>query len=150
MKGLIQRVSNASVTVDDVVVGEVGRGMLLLLAIQKNDDEAALEKLLDKVLAYRIFPDAVGHMNLSLTDIKGELLIVSQFTLAADTKKGLRPSFSTSAPPEFAETLYDKFVLRAEMKCAEHQCSKVQTGIFGADMKVQLLNDGPVTFLLET
>ena len=149
MKGLIQRVSEASVAVDGASVGEIGRGILLLLGIQKNDNDSKLEKLLDKILAYRIFPDDAGHMNLSLTDIAGEILIVSQFTLAADTKKGLRPSFSSSAPPDTAEVLYDKFVERANLKCFENKCSKVQTGIFGADMKVRLLNDGPVTFLLE-
>ena len=89
-------------------------------------------------------------MNLSLTDIAGQLLIISQFTLAADTKKGLRPSFSSAAPPEIAETIYDEFVSSARGRCAEGKCSKIQTGIFGADMKVSLLNDGPVTFLLET
>lgn len=150
MRGLIQRVSAASVVVDGVTVGEVERGILLLLGVQKGDDRTRLEKLLDKVLAYRIFPDDADHMNLSLTDIAGDLLIISQFTLAADTKKGLRPSFSAAAPPEVAEGLYDQFVSQAHIRCAEHKCAKVQTGIFGADMKVTLLNDGPVTFLLET
>ncbi len=150
MKGLIQRVSEAKVVVDGNAVGEIGRGILLLLGVQKGDDGTCLDKLLDKVLAYRIFPDAAGHMNLSLTDIAGELLIVSQFTLASDTKKGLRPSFSSAAPPDIAETMYDQFVSRARARCAEGKCSDVQTGVFGADMKVSLLNDGPVTFLLET
>jgi D-tyrosyl-tRNA(Tyr) deacylase len=150
VRGLVQRVSEASVVVDGMTVGQVERGILLLLGIQKGDDHAQLDKLLDKVLAYRIFPDDVGHMNLSLTDVAGDLLIVSQFTLAADTKKGLRPSFSSAARPDFAQEMYDEFVLRANMRCAEHKCAKVQTGIFGADMKVTLLNDGPVTFLLET
>ncbi|MFT4714262.1 MAG: D-tyrosyl-tRNA(Tyr) deacylase [Candidatus Azotimanducaceae bacterium] len=150
MRGLIQRVSEASVVVEGMTVGKVGRGMLLLLGIQKGDDHAQLDKLLDKVLAYRIFPDDAGHMNLSLTDIVGDLLIVSQFTLAADTKKGLRPSFSSAAAPDVAEEIYDEFVLRANIRCTEHKCAKVQTGLFGADMKVALLNDGPVTFLLET
>ena len=150
MKGLIQRVSEARVVVDGNTVGEIDRGILLLLGVQKGDDGACLEKLLDKVLAYRIFPDAAGHMNLSLTDIAGQLLIISQFTLSADTKKGLRPSFSSAAPPDIAETIYDEFVSRARGRCAEGKCSKIQTGIFGADMKVGLINDGPVTFLLET
>lgn len=150
MRGLIQRVSAASVVVEGETVGKIARGTLLLLGVQKGDDRAHLEKLLDKVLAYRMFPDGVGHMNLSLTDIAGDLLIVSQFTLAADTKKGLRPSFSAAAAPGFAEEIYDEFVLLANIRCAERKCTKVQTGIFGADMKVTLINDGPVTFLLET
>jgi len=150
MKGLIQRVNEAKVVVDGNTVGEIDRGILLLLGVQKEDDDTSLEKLLDKVLAYRIFPDAAGHMNLSLTDIAGELLIISQFTLSADTKKGLRPSFSSAAPPEIAEVIYDEFVSRAHGRCVEGKCSKIQTGIFGADMQVSLLNDGPVTFLLET
>ncbi len=150
MKGLIQRVSEATVVVDGITIGEIDRGILLLLGIEKSDDAVRLEKLLDKVLAYRIFPDAAGHMNQSLSDIAGEILIISQFTLAADTKKGLRPSFSSAAPPDIAESIYDEFVSRAKVKCVEGKCSKVQTGKFGADMKVGLLNDGPVTFLLET
>ena len=150
MRGLIQRVSEARVVVEGEAVGEINRGILLLLGIQKGDEQASITKLLDKVLAYRIFPDDAGHMNLSLSDIDGELLIVSQFTLAADTKKGLRPSFSSAAPPDLAQTMYDEFVARAEVKCAERKFAKVQTGRFGADMKVSLLNDGPVTFLLES
>lgn len=144
MLGLIQRVSSASVEVDGAVVGEIGRGLLLLLGIQKMDDEAEAARMLEKVLAYRVFPDHEGHMNLSVTDIDGGLLIVSQFTLAADTKKGLRPSFSKAAPPDHAEPLYDEFVALAQARHKEVGC-----GIFGADMKVQLVNDGPVTFLLE-
>ncbi len=131
--------------VSDVVKGEIDRGILLLLGVQKHDNPQNMEKLLNKVLAYRIFGDENGHMNLSLTDVGGELLIVPQFTLAADTKKGLRPSFSSAAPPEMAEGLFDQFVALAELKC-----DRVATGVFGADMKVALVNDGPVTFLLET
>lgn len=145
MLGLIQRVSEASVVVEGETVGEISRGVLLLLGIQKDDGDAAIEKLLNKVLAYRIFPDVDGNMNLSLKDIGGELLVVSQFTLAADTKKGLRPSFSAAAPPGLAEQVYDEFVARARAIDPG-----VQTGRFGADMKVHLVNDGPVTFMLQS
>lgn len=145
MLGLIQRVTHASVTVDGDVVGEIDHGLLLLLGVEKEDATSNADRLLDKVLAYRVFGDEAGHMNLSLTDVGGGLLIASQFTLAASTRKGLRPSFSSAAPPEAAEALYDHFVEQAR---ASH--SPVATGRFGADMKVALLNDGPVTFLLNT
>lgn len=145
MLGLIQRVSEASVTVDGDVVGEVDRGLLLLLGVEKGDEIANADRLLDKVLAYRVFGDDDGHMNLSLVDVGGGLLIVSQFTLAASTRKGLRPSFSSAAPPDEAERLYDHFVGHAMRRHPD-----VASGIFGADMKVRLLNDGPVTFLLKT
>lgn len=144
MLGLIQRVSEARVVVDGETVGEIERGILLLLGIQKHDQSAAVGKLLNKVLAYRIFPDDGGQMNLNLGDVGGGLLIVSQFTLAANTNKGLRPSFSSAAPPDLAEPLYDEFVAQAR---ASHPV--VATGRFGADMKVHLVNDGPVTFSLE-
>ncbi|MEX0943213.1 MAG: D-aminoacyl-tRNA deacylase, partial [Pseudomonadales bacterium] len=143
MLGLIQRVSEASVTIDGEVAGTIDRGLLLLLGIEKADTSALIDKLMTKVIAYRIFPDDAGNMNLSLVDIDGGLLIVPQFTLAADTTRGLRPSFSAAAKPSMAEKLYDDFVVAAR---ARHGC--VETGRFGADMKVRLLNDGPVTFLL--
>lgn len=142
MIGLIQRVSEASVVVDGKVTGEIDRGLLLLLGVEKADSRVNLDKLLNKTLNYRVFPDEKGHMNRSLLDVSGELLVVSQFTLAADTQKGLRPSFSSAAAPDLAQTLYDAFV---------HEASKqvnVATGVFGADMKVSLINDGPVTFQL--
>ena len=145
MKGLIQRVKHASVVVDGETVGEIGSGILLLLGVEKGDDPTLADKLLDKVLKYRIFSDDQGKMNLGLKDVAGGLLIVSQFTLVADTRKGLRPSFSSGASPEQGEKLYNYFVERAETL---HQ--NVATGRFGADMKVSLLNDGPVTFLLES
>jgi D-tyrosyl-tRNA(Tyr) deacylase len=145
MRGLIQRVSYARVIVDGQVVGEIGRGLLLLLGMQKGDTPQKIDKLLNKVIAYRVFPDAVGRMNLGLAEVQGGLLIVSQFTLAADTQKGLRPAFSAALPPGDAEILYDEFVTRAQARCGV-----VGTGIFGADMKVQLENDGPVTFMLES
>ena len=145
MLGLIQRVSSASVVIDYETVGEIDQGILLLLGVQKHDAMGSADKLLRKVLNYRMFSDPEGKMNLSLSDINGGLLIVSQFTLAADTKKGLRPSFSSAAPPEQAENLYNHFVNQATQ-----QHLKVQNGRFGADMQVCLVNDGPVTFMLES
>ncbi len=144
MKGLIQRVKHARVVVNGEIVGEIGPGILLLLGVEKGDDSALADKLLDKVLKYRIFSDEQGKMNLGLQDVGGGLLIVSQFTLVADTRKGLRPSFSSGASPEQGERLYNYFVEQAQEL---HQ--EVATGRFGADMKVSLLNDGPVTFMLE-
>ncbi len=143
MQGLIQRVKHASVVVESETVGAIDAGILLLLGVEKHDNSAHLDKLLHKVVNYRIFPDSAGHMNRSLLDCAGQLLVVSQFTLAADTKKGLRPSFSSAAPPELAEQLYEEFVEKAKS-----QLKVVETGQFGADMAVSLLNDGPVTFLL--
>ena len=145
MQGLIQRVSSASVTIDQHVYGQINQGILLLLGVQKTDTRESADKLLQKVINYRIFSDAEGKMNLSLQDIGGELLIISQFTLAADTKKGLRPSFSSAAPPEQAEALYDHFLAQAN-----GLYGGVSNGIFGADMQVSLCNDGPVTFNLES
>jgi len=144
MKGLIQRVSHASVRVDGELTGQIESGILLLLGVEKGDSEATADRLLQKVLKYRIFSDEEGKMNLSLADTGGGLLVVSQFTLVADTRKGLRPSFSSGATPAEGERLYDYFVSQAK---ALH--TPVATGRFGADMKVELLNDGPVTFLLE-
>jgi D-tyrosyl-tRNA(Tyr) deacylase len=144
MLGLIQRVKNASVTVNSEVVGEIQQGILLLLGIQKTDTEDSANKLIDKLLAYRIFADADNKMNCNVQQVAGGILVVSQFTLAADTKKGLRPSFSSAAPPAQAQALYDYFVAQLRNK---HD--KVATGIFAADMQVSLINDGPVTFLLD-
>ncbi len=144
MRGLIQRVSAASVCVEGELVGEIGVGILLLFGVHKGDSEEQALKLLEKVLAYRIFPDESGRMNRSLADSGGGLLVVSQFTLVAETKKGLRPGFDPAEQPARAEALYEFFLREAR---ARHSC--VASGQFGADMKVQLLNDGPVTFLLE-
>lgn len=141
MRGIIQRVSSASVVVDGKEVGAIGCGILVLLAIQKADTQALADKLLNKILSYRVFPDEKGHMNFSLRDVGGGLLVVSQFTLAANTHKGLRPSFSSAAPPEQAEALYNYFV-----KSAVKIHPVVEQGVFAADMKVKLINDGPVTF----
>ena len=145
MLGLVQRVSSASVSIEGSITGEIGPGILLLLGVQKNDSKADAEKLLQKILNYRIFSDDEGKMNLSLSDVSGGLLIVSQFTLAADTKKGLRPSFSAAAKPDQAEFLYDHFVAQA---AKTHPIT--QSGIFGANMQVSLCNDGPVTFMLSS
>lgn len=146
MLGLIQRVSSASVSIDNAVVGNINQGLLLLLGIEKNDLETAADKLLQKILNYRVFADPEGKMNLSLRDIGGELLVVSQFTLAADTNKGLRPSFSAAASPEQAEELYDYFLTQAATAIK----TQLQSGRFGADMQVMLRNDGPVTFILRS
>ena len=144
MKALLQRVSHASVQVDGETVGAIDRGLLVLLGLDQGDDLATGEKLLEKVLAYRVFPDERERMNRSVADIRGGVLLVSQFTLAADTRKGLRPSFSSALPPAEAEQLYSR-LLRALR--ARHP--DVAAGRFGADMQVSLTNDGPVTFLLE-
>lgn len=144
MKGLIQRVSSASVRVDNKEVGAIDNGMLLLLGVDTNDDREQVEKLAHKVLNYRIFPDDQGKMNRSVLDTGGGVLVVSQFTLSANTDKGLRPSFSSAAPPTVAEHWYEQFVA-----LLTEQAITVATGVFGADMKVSLVNDGPVTFVLE-
>lgn len=146
MKALIQRVKHASVTVDGVTIGEIGHGLLVLLGVGPADDESKADKLLHKVLNYRIFADADGKMNNNLMQAAGGLLVVSQFTLMAETHKGLRPGFSTAAKPDKAEALYDYFVQQARQQCPD---DRVHTGSFGADMQVTLQNDGPVTFMLE-
>lgn len=144
MKVLIQRVSEARVAVGGETVGEIGRGVLALVGLEPDDDVPQLEKMLNKLLNYRIFADAEGRMNCSLKDVEGGLLLVSQFTLAADTRSGLRPGFSTAAAPERAELLFARFV-----EMAQHAWPEVACGQFGADMQVSLTNDGPVTFLLQ-
>ncbi|MCF7519698.1 MULTISPECIES: D-aminoacyl-tRNA deacylase [Pseudoalteromonas] len=143
MQGLIQRVTQAKVEVAGEVVGEISQGILLLLGVEKQDTEQSAQKLLHKVSNYRIFTDEQGKMNLSLNDIKGELLVVSQFTLAADTKKGMRPSFSSAGTPAQANELYEYFIAQAK-----EAGLRVATGQFAADMQVSLCNDGPVTFNL--
>ncbi len=143
MKALLQRVSHASVQVDGETVGAIGRGLLVLLGLDQGDDLATGEKLLEKVLAYRVFPDERGRMNRSVADIHGGVLLVSQFTLSADTRKGLRPSFSSALPPAEAEQLYSRLLQALRARHPD-----VAAGRFGADMQVSLTNDGPVTFLL--
>ncbi|BBB25389.1 D-aminoacyl-tRNA deacylase [Amphritea japonica] len=145
MKALIQRVRSASVDIEDQRQGEIGPGILLLLGVEKSDTEASADKLLQKVLNYRIFADTEGKMNLNLQQREGGLLIVSQFTLVADTAKGLRPGFSKGAPPAQGEALYDYFVRQARTLHPD-----IATGQFGANMQVSLVNDGPVTFILES
>lgn len=144
MLGLIQRVNKASVEVEGKEVGAINKGILLLLGIEKNDSEKSADKLLEKLLAYRIFSDEHGKMNCSVQQVNGGILVVSQFTLAADTRKGLRPSFSSAATPALAQQLYDYFVARLRERHAD-----VASGIFAADMQVSLVNDGPVTFMLQ-
>lgn len=144
MKALIQRVKYANVVVDGKTIGAIDEGILALIGVEKGDDEVKADKLLHRLLNYRIFSDDEGKMNRSLIDINGGLLLVSQFTLAAETHKGLRPGFSTAAPPAEGERLFNYLVENAK---AGHE--NVETGEFGADMKVLLLNDGPVTFMLE-
>ncbi|MCB1603964.1 MAG: D-aminoacyl-tRNA deacylase [Gammaproteobacteria bacterium] len=145
MKALVQRVKEAKVEVNGQTVGEITQGILLLLGVEKQDSEEIADKLLEKVCNYRIFSDEDDKMNLSLKDIEGELLIVSQFTLVANTQKGLRPSFSSGADPVSGKKLYDYFVNQASLKLP----GKIQTGQFAANMQVSLQNDGPVTFNLE-
>jgi D-tyrosyl-tRNA(Tyr) deacylase len=145
MKALIQRVSEASITVAGDVISKIDKGLVVLLGIEKGDDSAALDKLLHKVSHYRVFSDSEDKMNLNVQQVYGSLLIVSQFTLAAETQKGLRPGFSSAAPAALAEALYEEFIAKAKAMDLV-----VSTGCFGADMKVALVNDGPVTFWLSS
>ena len=144
MIGLLQRVKSASVTVDGQVIGSAGQGLLALVCAEKGDTQEQSEKLAKKVLAYRIFEDENGKMNKSLTDIGGDILIVSQFTLAAETSKGLRPSFTPAADPETGKKLYEHFVSKIK-----ESGLRTETGEFGAYMQVALVNDGPVTIWLK-
>ncbi|WP_027351398.1 D-aminoacyl-tRNA deacylase [Halotalea alkalilenta] len=145
MKALIQRVTRAAVSVEGEVVGEIGPGLLALIGVERDDDTRQIEKMLHKLLNYRIFSDAEGKMNLGLAASGGGLLLVSQFTLVADTAKGLRPGFSRGASPEHGERIFDQLV-----EAARTALPQVATGRFGADMQVALINDGPVTFMLES
>ena len=144
MKALIQRVKRASVSIDNKLYSSIGMGILVFLGVEKGDDTENAEKLSQKLINLRIFEDEAGKMNKSLLDVKGEMLVVSQFTLCGDCKKGTRPSFDKSAPPEIAENLYEKFVDFVKISV-----TNVQTGKFRAMMDVELINDGPVTFLVE-
>ena len=146
MKAVIQRVTRASVTVDGKITGEIGRGFLVLLGVMNGDGEAEMKLLAKKVAELRIFEDENEKMNLSLSQVDGGVLVVSQFTLCADVSHGRRPSFINSARPEIAEKLYEDFC--KELK--DNGVSKVEKGIFGADMAVELLNDGPVTIIMNT
>jgi len=143
MIGLLQRVSQASVTVDGQTVGAIGRGILVFVGVERDDDTARADRLLERLLGYRVFADAEGKMNLSVKDIGGGLLLVPQFTLAADTQKGMRASFTPAAAPAEGERLFAHLLAQARQ-----QHSPVASGAFGADMQVALTNDGPVTFWL--
>jgi len=145
MKALLQRVSTSKVEVEGRVVGQINKGLLVFIGIEKQDDTISSDKMVKKILSYRVFSDSDDKMNLSVSDINGDLLIVSQFTLAADTKNGTRAGFSTAMPPTEAENLYNYFLEKTKS-----MATVTKSGIFGADMKVSLVNDGPVTFLLET
>jgi D-tyrosyl-tRNA(Tyr) deacylase len=144
MIGLLQRVSQARVEVNQQVIAAIGTGLVVLIGVEKPDKEASADRLLQRLLGYRVFSDDNGKMNLSLTDIDGELLLVPQFTLPADTAKGMRPSFSAAAPPQRSRELFNYLLSRAR---ASHP--KVAAGVFGADMQLTLTNDGPVTFWLQ-
>lgn len=144
MIALLQRVLESKVIVDGKTIGSIDQGLMVLLGVEKNDDQAIADKLLQRILKYRVFSDAQDKMNLSLRDVSGGLLLVPQFTLAADTQSGLRPSFSSAAPPQQGKELFNYFVEQARA-----HYDKVERGEFGADMKVHLINDGPVTFHLK-
>jgi D-tyrosyl-tRNA(Tyr) deacylase len=143
MKALIQRVTSSSVEVEGTNVGQINKGLLVFIGIEKLDELSHADKMINKILSYRVFSDANDKMNLSVSDINGDVLIVSQFTLAADTKNGTRAGFSTAMSPLEAENIYDYMVEKFKTFV------NIQSGVFGADMKVSLVNDGPVTFLLE-
>jgi len=146
MKVVIQRVSEASVKIDDLINGSIGQGLLVLLGITDNDDETDIDWLVKKILNLRIFPDQDNVMNLSLKDVDGELLLISQFTLYASTKKGHRPSYINASKPDIAIPLYKKFISKIELEFGK----KIAKGVFGADMKVSLINDGPVTIIIDS
>jgi len=143
MKALIQRVSSASVVVGADTVGKINQGLLVFIGVEKNDTLIEANKMINKLLSYRVFADPQDKMNLSVSDVAGGILLISQFTLAADTKSGTRPGFSTAKPPVEAENLYNTMVESFKVKHSD-----VASGVFGADMQVSLVNDGPVTFLL--
>lgn len=145
MRAVIQRVTNASVSIEGSVVGEIEKGFLILLGVGQDDDEPEVERLWSKIFKMRIFDDAEGKTNLSLADVSGSILVVSQFTLYANCKRGNRPSFTEAGAPDKAERLYEAFVERAK-----HDVDRVETGRFGADMNVSLVNDGPFTIILDT
>jgi len=144
MIALIQRVSSARVEVEGEITGQIEQGLLVLLGVEKQDDQSKLNRLVDRVTGYRVFEDENGKMNLNVEQVGGKLLVVSQFTLPADTKKGMRPSFSAAAAPELGEAMYQQFISRCREKGIP-----TETGRYAADMQVQLVNDGPVTFWLQ-
>ena len=145
MIGLLQRVTHAEVSVDGSVIGKIGKGLAVLVAVHRDDDDRDIARLAERLLGYRVFPDEEGRMSLSVADISGGLLLVPQFTLTADTKKGTRASFTKGAPPDMASDFFDRLVLACRARL-----DTVETGSFGANMQVSLTNDGPVTFWLDT
>jgi D-tyrosyl-tRNA(Tyr) deacylase len=145
MRAVIQRVRSAQVEVEQQIVGQIETGLLVLLGVQVGDSERDLAYLVDKTSGLRIFPDSEGKMNLSVQDVGGSLLVVSQFTLLGDCRKGKRPSFAQAAPPEIAKTMYEAFIEQARQRTL-----RVETGVFQADMQVSLCNDGPVTVILDS
>lgn len=145
MIALLQRVTGATVVVEGSTIGEIGRGLLVFIAVHRDDQERDIQRLAERILSYRVFPDAEDRMNLSVTDISGDLLLVPQFTLTADTRKGTRASFTKGADPDKASAYFDALVL-----ACQKSLERVETGRFGADMQVALTNDGPVTFWLES
>ncbi|MGB5277936.1 MAG: D-aminoacyl-tRNA deacylase [Gammaproteobacteria bacterium] len=145
MIALLQRVTFASVTVDEERIAQIGHGLLAMIGVEKNDDVARAERLVDRILGYRIFADSNNKMNLNVCDVNGSVLLVPQFTLAADTRKGMRPSFSTAAGPEAGNALFDQVI-----DIMKHRTDRIQKGRFGADMAVELVNDGPVTVWLQS
>jgi D-tyrosyl-tRNA(Tyr) deacylase len=145
MIALLQRVTSASVTVNGERIAEIGHGLLALIGVEKHDDTAKADRLVERILGYRVFADAEGKMNLNVCDVDGGVLLVPQFTLAADTRKGMRPGFSSAADAETGSALFD-----AVVDIMERTTDRVQTGRFGVDMSVQLVNDGPVTFWLQS
>ena len=146
MIGLLQRVTEARVEVDDQVAGRIGPGLLIFLAVEPNDGSPEADRLVERILGYRVFADAAGRMNLSVRDTGGGVLLVPQFTLAADTRKGMRPSFTSAATPQHGQAMFEHAVARARAELGD----RVATGRFGAHMRVSLVNDGPVTFWLYT
>jgi D-tyrosyl-tRNA(Tyr) deacylase len=144
MIGLLQRVVAASVQIDQAIVAQIDTGLVVLVGVQRNDDSSSVRRLVDRLLTYRVFADDAGRMNRSLLDVDGDLLLVPQFTLAADTRKGTRAGFSTAAEPARGRELFETFVAECRRRAR-----RVESGIFGAHMRVQLVNDGPVTFWLE-
>ena len=144
MIGLLQRVLSASVTVEGKRIAEIGPGLVVLIGVEKDDTQHSAQRLVERLLSYRVFSDNEGKMNLSLLDVDGDVLLVPQFTLAADTNKGTRPSFSSAAPPQQGSDLFKSVV-----DIMSQQTTRLQTGRFGADMAVELINDGPVTFWLQ-
>ena len=141
---LLQRVSSASVVIESEIVGSINQGLLVFVGVQQDDDQVVAEQFVERILNYRVFSDENDRMNHSLRDIEGGLLLVPQFTLAANTRKGRRPSFTSAATPELGKTIFYHM-----MDIARHHYSIVESGVFGADMQVQLINDGPVTFILD-